>query len=400
MEPSGDAHAAPVIEALRRDYPHIEIAAWGGPRMEAAGADMRGRTADDGVMGVAGITKVRAVRALHDEIAEWAKSRAVAVHVPVDSPSANYPLAMRLKQGGSRVVNLVAPQLWAWAPWRIKKVRAVSDILLCLLPFEERWFRERGVRAKYVGHPVLSRPLDRAKMAEARANLAPGGPRVLLLPGSRSGEVRRNARLLCDIFSIIQGQHRAARAVVATSNEANAKTFRDLLGGRVPPAMNVVNASGDSVLEGAIDWCELAIAVSGTVTLDCTRQAKPLIGVYRTSWIEALLAKVVIRAPYLLLPNIVAGKEIVPEYVPYAGGAGPIGETALALLGDGRKMARIREDLRKVAATFDGRDPATAAAAIIARTASGETLTNAQLDQIVLATNATDAEPSPRADVR
>jgi lipid-A-disaccharide synthase len=383
MEPSGDAHAAPVIEALLRDHPHLEIVAWGGPRMEAAGATMLGRTADDGVMGVAGITRVGAVRALHNEIDDWAKTRAVAVHVPVDSPSGNYPLAARLKARGARIVNLVAPQLWAWAPWRIKKVRAISDVLLCLLPFEEKWFRERGVPAKYVGHPVLSRPLDPEKMAEMRSNLPPGGPRILILPGSRSGEVRRNARLLVEVFSLIQGRHRAARAVVAASSEANAKLFRDLMGGRVPPAVNVVNASGDHALEGAIEWCELALAVSGTVTLDCARQAKPLIGVYRTSWIEAMLAKFVIRAPHLLLPNIVAGSEIVPEFVPYSGGAAPIAETALTLLGDGRQMARMRDDLRRVAATFDGRDPARDAAAVIARAASGEGLSNAQLDQIV-----------------
>ena len=304
------------------------------------------------------------------------------MHVPVDSPSGNYPLATRLKAKGARVVNLVAPQLWAWAPWRIKKVRAVSDVLLCLLPFEEKWFRDRGMRAKYVGHPVLSRPLDLEKMAEMRSHLAPGGPRILILPGSRSGEVRRNARLFADVFSLIQGRHRAARAVVAASSEANAKLFRDLMGGRMPPAMNVVNASGDHALEGAIEWSELALAVSGTVTLDCTRQAKPLIGVYRTSWIEKVLAKVVIRAPHLLLPNIIAGEEIVPEFVPYSGGPGPIAETAMNLLGDGRQLARMRDDLRKVAATFEGRDPARAAAAVIARAASGEGLSNAQLDQI------------------
>jgi lipid-A-disaccharide synthase len=238
------------------------------------------------------------------------------------------------------------------------------------------------MRAKYVGHPVLSRPLDLEKMAEMRSHLAPGGPRILILPGSRSGEVRRNARLFADVFSLIQGRHRAARAVVAASSEANAKLFRDLMGGRMPPAMNVVNASGDHALEGAIEWSELALAVSGTVTLDCTRQAKPLIGVYRTSWIEKVLAKVVIRAPHLLLPNIIAGEEIVPEFVPYSGGPGPIAETAMSLLGDGRQLARMRDDLRKVAATFEGRDPARAAAAVIARAASGEGLSNAQLDQI------------------
>lgn len=163
QEPSGDAHAAPVVARLRAAYPDIEPVAWGGPKMAAAGATMLGRTADDGVMGLAGLSKVAEVKRLHDEIVAWARANPVAVHMPVDSPSANYPLCARLKPLGARIVNLVAPQLWAWAPWRIRKVRRLSDVLLCLLPFEEEWFRTRGVTAKYIGHPVLSKPIDHAQ---------------------------------------------------------------------------------------------------------------------------------------------------------------------------------------------------------------------------------------------
>lgn len=382
MEPSGDAHAAPVIEALLRDHPGIEICAWGGPRMAAAGATIIGRTADDGVMGLAGVGKIRQVKALHDEIVAWSASRRVAVHVAVDSPSANMPLSARLKPSGTRIINLVAPQLWAWAPWRLGKVKRTSDVLLCLLPFEERWFRERGATAKYIGHPVLSKVVDPQRIAEERAQLAPGGPRIVILPGSRSGEVRANGRLLTEVFSLIQNRHRAAVAVVVASSDANARLFREMLGGRLPPAMHVVVANREGVLEAAIDWSELALCVSGTVSLDCARQAKPMVGVYRTSFLEVLGAKLILRAPHKLLPNIIAGDEIVPEFVPYSGGAGRIAETALGLIGDGRKTARMREDLRRVAASFEGRDPAGLASAVIARAALGKGLSNAELDAL------------------
>ena len=220
QEPSGDAHAAPVIARLREAYPDIEPVAWGGPKMAAAGATMLGRTADDGVMGLAGISKVAEVKRLHDEIVAWARANPVAVHMPVDSPSANYPLCARLKPLGARVVNLVAPQLWAWAPWRIRKVRRLSDVMLCLLPFEEEWFRSRGVTAKFVGHPVLSKPLDLAQCAEEAKRLPQGSPRVLLLPGSRSSEVRRNGRLLADIFALVRAAMPGARAVAVASMDA------------------------------------------------------------------------------------------------------------------------------------------------------------------------------------
>jgi lipid-A-disaccharide synthase len=385
QEPSGDAHAAPVIARLREAYPDIEPVAWGGPKMAAAGATMLGRTADDGVMGLAGISKVAEVKRLHDEIVAWARANPVAVHMPVDSPSANYPLCARLKPLGARVVNLVAPQLWAWAPWRIRKVRRLSDVMLCLLPFEEEWFRSRGVTAKFVGHPVLSKPLDLAQCAEEAKRLPQGSPRVLLLPGSRSSEVRQNGRLLAETFALVRAAMPGARAVAVASNEANAQRFRAELGDKVPECVDIVVAGREVSLEGALAWCELALAVSGTVSLDCTRQAKPVIGVYRTSLPEALGAKLVIRAPSLLLPNILAGRRIVPEFVPYAGNARRIADEALAILGDRARSAQIERDLRAVADQFLGRDPAPIVAEIIAREARGTRVDNAALDEIVRA---------------
>ena len=385
QEPSGDAHAAPVIARLRAAYPDIEPVAWGGPKMAAAGATMLGRTADDGVMGLAGISKVAEVKRLHDEIVAWARANPVAVHMPVDSPSANYPLCARLRPLGARIVNLVAPQLWAWAPWRIRKVRRLSDVMLCLLPFEEEWFRSRGVTAKFVGHPVLSKPLELARCAEEAKRLPQGSPRVLLLPGSRSSEVRRNGRLLADIFALVRAAMPGARAVAVASNEANAQRFRAELGDQVPEGVDIVVSGREVSLEGSLAWCDLALAVSGTVSLDCTRQAKPMIGVYRTSLPEALGAKLVIRAPSLLLPNILAGRRIVPEFVPYAGNARPIADEALAILGDHARSARIERDLRAVADQFLGRDPAPIVAEIVAREARGTRVDDAALDEIVRA---------------
>ncbi|MEY2714891.1 MAG: hypothetical protein RIT24_1234 [Planctomycetota bacterium] len=378
QEPSGDAHAAPVIARLREAYPDIEPVAFGGPRMEAAGARMLGRTADDGVMGLAGAKKVFEVRALHNKVVDWARQNPVAVHVPVDSPSANFPLCARLKPMGTRIVNLVAPQLWAWAPWRIGKVRRISDVLLCLLPFEEEWFRSRGVTAKFVGHPVLSQPLDRQALAEAAAQLPSGAPRILILPGSRSSEVRKNLALLLETFLLIRGSMASASALIVASSEANAARILAELKGELPFGVHMTTGN----IDAGVAWCDLAVAVSGTVSLDCARQAKPVVGVYRLSLPEVLGARLILRAPHRLLPNIIAGKRIVPEFVPYAGNAEPIAAAALELLTNGVRMQRTREDLKGVAASFAGRDPARICAEIVARAARGEALTNSLLDGI------------------
>jgi lipid-A-disaccharide synthase len=378
QEPSGDAHAAPVIARLRATHPEVEPVAFGGPRMEAAGARMLGRTADDGVMGLAGATKVFEVRALHNRVVDWVQRHPVAVHVPVDSPSANFPLCARLKPMGVRIANLVAPQLWAWAPWRIRKVRRISDVLMCLLPFEEQWFRARGVAAKFVGHPVLHAPLDLPRLQEAASHLPDGAPRILILPGSRSGEVRRNARLLCDAFGLIRGRIASASGLVVASSQSNAALVLQTLGGQLPAGIHMVTEGID---EG-VAWCDLALAVSGTVSLDCARQAKPVVGVYRTSALEVAGARILLRAPHRLLPNILAGRRIVPEFVPYAGNAEPIAAAALELLTNGVRMQRTREDLKGVAASFAGRDPARICAEIVARMARGEAMSNQILDTI------------------
>jgi len=378
QEPSGDAHAAPVIARLREAYPDIEPVAFGGPKMEAAGARMLGRTADDGVMGLAGAKKIFEVRALHNKVVRWAREHPVAVHVPVDSPSANFPLCARLKPMGVRIVNLVAPQLWAWAPWRIGKVRRISDVLLCLLPFEEGWFRSRGVTAKFVGHPVLGALLDRKALAEEASHLPAGAPRILILPGSRSAEVRKNLALLLDAFMLVRGSMASATGLIVASSEANAERILAEVGGSLPFGVEMTTGN----IDAGVAWCDLAIAVSGTVSLDCARQAKPVIGVYRLSAAEVFGAKLILRAPHRLLPNIIAGRRIVPEFVPYAGNAEPIAAAALELLTNGVRMQRTREDLKGVAASFAGRDPGRISAEVVARMARGEAVTNEILDGI------------------
>ncbi|MSR42096.1 MAG: hypothetical protein EXS10_09400 [Phycisphaerales bacterium] len=378
FEPSGDLHAAPVIAALKQRCPDWEIVAWGGPHMEAAGATIMGNTATDGVMGIRGATRALEVRKVHQEVLRWGEHRKIIVHLAVDSPSANLPLSAKLKLRGTRVLNLVAPQLWAWGEWRAKRVRSISDGLLCLLPFEERWFRERNFVAKYVGHPVLSRPLDLELVKQEREGLPPGGPRILLLPGSRTSEIRANARLLGRAFELIQGRHRSAVATVVCTTDATARLFREQFE-RIPSALNV-RVGG---LEGAIDWSELALAVSGTVSLDLARQAKPMVGVYRTSFFSVLAAKIVLKAPYRLLPNIIAGREIVPEFIPYSGGPEKIAQAALELIGDGRKRAQASDDLRRVAASFGDRDPGLLASLAVEHLARAGSMTNVALDSIV-----------------
>jgi len=316
FEPSGDAHAAPVVAEIRRRAPQVQVVAWGGPKMEAAGATIVERSADDGAMGLSALSRVGAVRAHQAAISRWASAHRVNVHVPVDSPAANFPVALRMKARGVRVCHLVAPQLWAWAPWRIGKLRRATDCVLCLLPFEEKWFRDRQVPARFIGHPVINRSI--ASDAATRASeLPPGAPKILILPGSRSSEVRANLPVLMRVHADLQAR---------------------------------------------IAWSDMSLCVSGTVSMDLARQAKPMVAVYQVSPISWLGARLLLTTPHRLLPNILAGERIVPEFVPHMGGVAPISKAAEQLLTDQKRMRASADGLRRVLAMYQGHDPAREAA--------------------------------------
>ena len=358
FEPSGDAHAAPVIAALLAAEPDWKVYAWGGPRMEAAGAMLLGRTADDGTMGLSALAKVRAVKRTIAEIDDWAAKNTPNVHVPVDSPAANFPLCKALRKRSVKTVHLVAPQLWAWAPWRIRKLRARTDHVLCLLPFEEDWFRTRGVDATFIGHPVINRDLDPAHLESLSRSFPDGRPRLAIFPGSRTHEVERNLDLLLASFDALKARHPSLTGVVIAAREE----LKDRIRSRVQSADLTVQSTD---ADAAVHWCDVALAVSGTMSLSIARQSKPMVGVYRISRASMMLAKALLTAPYRLLPNIIAGRAIVPEFVPYAGGPQPIIDKVDALLSDERARNEQTAALDALRGEFAGHDYGAEAAALI-----------------------------------
>ncbi|MHC4947606.1 MAG: lipid-A-disaccharide synthase, partial [Planctomycetota bacterium] len=319
FEPSGDAHAAPVIRELLERAPGLTVYAWGGPRMEEAGATIVERTAEDGSMALAAVGRILAMRREIKRIKRWAKQYRVLGHVAVDSPAANFPICRIMQDAGARVIHLVAPQVWAWGRWRVGKLRRRTDLVLCLLPFEEQWFKDRKVPARFVGHPVMARPVDEAEVREQMRGLPQGAPRVAIFPGSRSHEVKANIRLLVNVYTELQGRHHGLGGVIVAASSDVASVVRRKV--KVfPHGLHMVVGQTDA----AIGWCDLALAVSGTITLQIARQCKPMVAVYKTGLISWLGAQLIVRTPFRILPNIVAEREIVPEFVPYAGGPMPV----------------------------------------------------------------------------
>jgi len=366
FEPSGDDHAAMVIAELVRRRPELPIIAWGGPKMAAAGARVIERTGDDAVVGLPGPAKILEHQRLNARIARWMDDHRPVLHVPVDSPAANFPICKAARKRGVPVVHLVAPQLWAWGAWRVRKLRRLTDHVLCLLPFEQEWFAARRVPATFIGHPLFDGPLAIEPLRSERGEIPEESPRLAILPGSRPAELKANFPLLLDAFAALRRRHPDAVGVVAATTPEVEDRLRDMAEahGGWPDALASVSGATDAV----VNWCELALAVSGTVTLQVARQHKPMVIMYKANPVMyALFGWWIIETELFALPNLIAGREVIPELIPHFGDAQALIEAADRLLDSPEALATQQEELRRVTERFADRTAAAGAADVIER---------------------------------
>ena len=368
FEPSGDDHAAAVIRELKRRWPDLSIYAWGGPKMARAGAEIIASTGDDAVVGAPGWDTIKRYLRIRRDIADWMRANRPTVHIPVDSPGANFTIAKSAKRLGIKVTHLVAPQLWAWGPWRIGKLKRCTDHVLCLLPFEAAWFERRGVRATFIGHPLFDEPLDFDAIDQRVRSLPTGEPRVAILPGSRAAELRRNFPVMLAAFRELRRRHPNLVGVVAATNETTRGQLQaraDLLGGW-PEGLDLVVSDTDLVIR----WCQVALAVSGTVSLQIAKQACPMVVMYKTNKIAwKILGSWLIRSPFIALPNLIAGRAVIPELFPYFKGHMRLVEAADAVLTNPQEQESQRRALVEIVQQFAGKNASHDAADAIERMA-------------------------------
>ncbi len=370
FEPSGDDHAAAVIAELRRRHPDLPIFAWGGSKMEAAGATIVERTGEAAVMGVPGAGKVFEHHLINRRMKAWLARPPVpiAVHVPVDSPAANFPLCRISRKRGLRIVHLVAPQVWAWGAWRIKKIRRLTDLVLCLLPFEEEWFLARGVQAKFIGHPLFDEPPDVEDLDRRASGFGDGTPRLALMPGSRPAELARSFPVLLDAFRRLKRDFPTTVGVVAATRPEVAAQLRaqaERLGGW-PEDLRIVSGDTDAVIR----WCEYALVVSGTVTLQITKQCRPMVAFYHPGWLWYwLVVRWVLSTEMFLLPNLIAGRRIVLELIPHFGDGEDLAVEVIRLMRQPGYAETERKELAAVVKRFEGLVASKAAADAIEKVA-------------------------------
>ena len=335
---SGDAHAAGLIEALRRRLGRVRFVGIGGQRMAAAGCELLAEPVRRATMITGPLRQLLYYVGLIRRVAGAMSECRPAVHVPVDSPALNWHLARAARRRGIPVMYYIAPQVWAWAPWRVRKLRRLTDAVACILPFEQEYLRRRGVNAHFVGHPLFD-GLASAEPPDLEEPARQGRWRIALLPGSRQEEIKAHTPALVAVMERLSRRFDEAEFAFTAGNAESAEWIRRCAGRddlpiRVGELAEVLRRS------------HLAVAVSGTVTLEAAHFGVPMVIFYRVSkWGYRLLGRWVIRSRYLSLVNILAGEQLVPELMPWYGDVNRVAETAEAMLTDLPSLRRLREKL-------------------------------------------------------
>jgi lipid-A-disaccharide synthase len=346
-EPSADLHAAALIRATRAVAPGVRFVGVAGPKMVDAGCECIFDMTTHSAM-LLGVFRAipRAIRML-STAEQHLRRYSFDAAVLIDSPTLHLPLAAKAKAVGVPVLYYIAPQLWAWGSHRIHKLRNNVTHLACILPFEEEYFRSQGVDATFVGHPLAestaSMPVNESIVERIRSR---GSPIVALLPGSRRHVVNEVLPGQLDVASAIVRHYPKAHIGVSIAGASVAATVDQLIS-RSEVRLERFTEHREELIRAA----DLVLVASGTACLEVAFHERPMIVMYNASrsfyW---LFARWMIRTPHLALPNILAGREIVPEFMPYYRSTEPIVAKAIELLRSPDHQTAMRRALKEVVA--------------------------------------------------
>jgi lipid-A-disaccharide synthase len=315
-EPSGDQHAAHLIQELRGRHPEIQTEGFGGPEMRDQGCRLQFELTQLAVMGFLRVVPMLAkFRRLVIQAEAFFDESPPDVVVLVDFPGFNWWIAKAAKRRGIPVFYYMPPQLWAWAPWRIRRVRKWVDHVICALPFEYEWYKSRGVNATWVGHPffdeVASHRLHADLVAELRTTES-DGPVIAVLPGSRDHEVDRNFPVMLDVIRKVSERVPNVQWVVGNYRQQHKDECLQMQADSGVIANMTCHVDRTSEVIEAADCCFM---VSGSISLELLARRTPGIVLYRVGRFGRLVARVLMICRYITLTNLIAEKELMPEFI-------------------------------------------------------------------------------------
>lgn len=352
-EASGELYAVSLARELRAIAPATRIVALGGSHLRDAGVEL---LADYHGISVTGLSEALRVvprsLALIRQLGDAADRVKPDVFVPIDFPDFNFRLMAAMARRGVPVIYYISPQLWAWRAGRMQTMKRLVSKVLVIFPFEERIYREAGVDAEFVGHPLVDLAKPSADRATLRARLGalPDAPLIALLPGSRSNEVRAILPDMARAAALVRERMPAATFVLARAPRLSDELFAPLTQALPDTAVSIVEGAADDVLAAA----DAAITASGTATVQAALHECPMVMVYRVSRLTEMLGRLFVKLDTFGMVNLVAGERIVPELVQEAFTPRAVADEVMSLLTDRARRDAMADGLRRVKAKLGG----------------------------------------------
>jgi lipid-A-disaccharide synthase len=352
-EHSGDSHGAALAKRLRQRAPDIVLEGLGGPLMKAAGVDLRMDFVEHAAMGiVAVVKKLGFFRAMLAETAERLRADPPDVLVPIDYPGFNLRLSKRAKAAGIPVCYYVSPQVWAWRPGRIHRIARSVDHMMTLFPFEVPLYEKVGVPVTFVGHPLFDELRTRRPSPAFRAGLglAPDEPLLGLLPGSRRQEIERNLPLELKAAALVAKEDPRVRFALPVAQPSLRPLVEALIGEHAPGlAVQVLDGKASDVARVA----RAALCASGTATLELLHYECPMVIVYQGTWTQELFVRPLLITKWIGLVNILAQREVCPEFASAKDTSREIAAAARSLLHPGKARKRCLAQLKALRREVD-----------------------------------------------
>ncbi|OPY14394.1 MAG: Lipid-A-disaccharide synthase [Syntrophus sp. PtaB.Bin001] len=343
-EASGDLHGAQLVREMKSEEPGLHFYGVGGGKLKAAGVDLWANVADMAVVGLTEVLpKLRMILGVMKRLKKSMRSLKPDLVILIDYPDFNLPLARSAKKNGIPVLYYISPQIWAWRKGRIQTIRRVVDRMAVILPFEEAIYRQAGVDAFFVGHPLLDvvRPNTSRSETLSRLGLQENVPTVALLPGSRKGEVNRLLPNMLKAAQILKENIKSIQFLLPVADTLDMEWISGLIAKENSPEVKLIQGATYDAVAAA----DVAVVVSGTATLETALLGTPLIVIYSVSSLTYIIGRMLISVEHIGLVNIVAGKTVAPELIQHEANPNRIAAEVLSILNDSGRRKAVQEEL-------------------------------------------------------
>ena len=364
-EPSGDFLAAELVSTLKRRRPDIEVEGIGGEQLAGAGCRILADMEKLAVMGLIEVLgRIRALRALQAGMAAHFVRNPPDLFIGVDAPDFNLPLERALRRKGIKTIHYVCPSVWAWRAYRTRGLKRAADLVLSVLPFEEEFLARYNVPVKYVGHPLARRVAQAPgkDAARRRLGLRPQAETVALLPGSRMAELRQLAQPFIETAAWLRARRPDIQFISNAPHERARGFMLEQLARNKDCPLQVSVGRMDETLAAA----DVALLASGTVALEAALHDTPMVVAYKMRRLSFLLLRALVRVDFVALPNLLAQRELAPEFLQDACCAPRLGPAVARWLDNAAETASFRAACSELRRALTPDDKRNAAAAVLA----------------------------------